>query len=163
MDIFTLNYKNKLNNEIYRCISQLKNIAITRKNNSLSSDFLLEQLSKFTKKLKPIFNQMIALWSIGKKEEACSYFEEAIGTKEAEQLSNVFRKLDNLFPVELYNQIVLLQEAMKKERETSKLAANENKSNIIYFIVIVTSVIVMTNFVVVVYYLETLHQMQFIQ
>lgn len=163
IDICTHDYKNKLNIELYRCILQLKNIAITRKDISFSSDFLLEQLSKFTKRTKPIFNRMIALWSIGKKEEACNYFASVIDTKEAEQLSNLFRKLDNLFPNELYNQIVLLQEAMKKERETSKLVANENKSNLIYFIVIATSVVVLINFVIVVYYLETLHQMQFFQ
>ncbi len=161
MDIVILNYKSKLNVEIYRCISQLKNIAVTKKNSSLSSDFVLEQLSKFTSKTKPIFNRMIALWNLEKKEEACYYFESTINTKEAKKLSNVFRKLDNLAPNELYNQFFLLQESMKKERETNKLVANENRSNLIYFIVIATSVLVMLNFVVIVYYLESLHQMQF--
>lgn len=163
MDFFVANYKNKLNREIYLSISQIKNIAITRKDSSISADFVLEQITHFTKKTKPIFNKMIALWSLDKREEACKYFELAIGTKEAEGLTNIFRKLDNLLPYELYNQIVLLQQTINKERETTKILANENKSNLIYFIVVITSFIIMVNFVVVVYYLESINQLNFIQ
>lgn len=160
LDIIIFNNKLKQNVEVYGCISQLKNIAITKKKSSFSSDFILEQLGKFTNKTKPIFNKTIALWSLGEKEEACIYFESAVNTNEAKMLANIFRKLDDLTPNELYNHISLLQESMRKERETNKLLANENRNNLIYFIVIATSVLIMLNFVVIVYYLESINNLQ---
>lgn len=163
LDFFVAIYKSKLNAEIIVSISQIKNMSISRYENKISSDYILEQIAKFSKKTKPIFNKMIALWNLNKKDEACKYFELAIGTKEAQGLTDIFRKMDSIMPSELYNQILLLQETVNKERETRKLIANENKSNIIYFIVVITSFIIMINFVVVVYYLEFLNQMRFIQ
>jgi len=162
MDLLIQHHKNKQNMEIYRAISQLKNMAVAKKKEPLGSDFILEQIRKFTKTTRPIFNRMISLWSLGKKEEACDYLTEAIQTKEAEQLANLFRKLDDLNPNELHHHLILLQEVMKRERETKKIKANENQSNLIYFIVISTSMVILINFVVIVYYLETLKQLKFI-
>lgn len=163
IDVLTQNYRNKKNIEIFRAFSQLKNIVITRKNNPIGSDFILEQLRNFSRLTRPVFNRMIALWTINRKEEACDYFGQAIGTKEAADLANIFRKFDDLNPHELLNQIVLLQESVRKERETKKLKSNENKGNLVYFLVIITSSIIMINFVIVVYVLETLQQLKFIQ
>ncbi len=155
-------HKSRQNIEIYRAITQLKNIAVAKKNDPLGSDFILQQLHKFTRTTRSVFNQLLALWSLGKKEEACDYFEKAIQTKEAQELANLFRKLDDLNPNELHHQIILLQEMIKRDRETKKIMENENKSNFVYLFVISTSMIILINFVVIVYYLETIKQLQFI-
>lgn len=162
LDIFIANYKQKKNIEIYRAISQLKNIALARKESPPGSDFVLDQLNRFTNIIRPVFNKTIALWSLGKKDEASDYLEEAIGTREATELANILRKLDDLEPYELKNQLILLQESIKKERETRKLKHNENISNLVYLIVITTCVIILVNFVVVVYYIETINQLKFL-
>lgn len=162
LDIFINNHKYKKNIEIYRAISQLKNIALTRKDAPPGSDFVLEQLNKFTNIIRPVFNKTIALWSMGEKDEARNYLEQAIDTKEATELANILRKLDDLEPYELRNQLTLLQESIKKERETRKIQTNENISNLVYLIVITTCVIIMVNFVIVVYYIETINQLKFL-
>lgn len=162
LDIFINNHKHKKNIEIYRAISQLKNIALARKDTPPGSDFVLEQLNKFTNIIRPVFNKTIALWSLGEKDEACDYLEQAIDTKEATELANILRKLDDLEPYELKNQLTLLQESIKKERETRKIKNNENVSNLVYLIVITTCVIIMVNFVIVVYYIETINQLKFL-
>lgn len=162
LDVFITNHKYKKNIEIYRAISQLKNIALARKDTPPSSDFVLEQLNKFTNIIRPVFNKTIALWSMGEKEEACNYLEQAIDTKEATELANILRKLDDLEPFELKNQLSLLQESIKKERETRKIKNNENISNFVYLLVITTCIIIMVNFVVVVYYIETINQLKFL-
>lgn len=161
IDLLIENYRGKQNAEIFQAMSQLKNIVIARKDTPLGSDFILDQIRKFTKTTRPVFNRMIALWSLGKKDQACDYFEEAIQTREAAELANLFRKLDDLNPHELHQQIILLQEMIKRERETRKLKANENKGNLVYFIVISTSMVILINFVVVVYYLEMMKQLKF--
>ncbi len=157
-------HKNTLKNnvEIYRALNQLKNIAIAKRHNPPGADFILEQIRKFTKRSRPIFNRMMALWSMGKKEQACAYLEQAINTKEAIELANLLIKLDDLNPIELKNQLILLQENIKKERETARLKRNENKSNVVYLFVIASSIVVMVNFIVVVYFIETIHQLKFI-
>lgn len=162
LDIFRNNHKHKQNIEIYRAISQLKNIALARKDTPPGSDFVLEQLNKFTNILRPVFNKTIALWSMGEKEVACEYLDKTIDTKEATELANILRKLDELEPYELKNQLSLLQESIKKERETRKIKNNENISNLVYLIVITTCVIIMVNFVIVVYYIETINQLKFL-
>lgn len=162
IDLVIKDYKNKKNIEVYRMITQLKNIAIARQNDPPGSDFILEQIRKFTKTTRTIFNRTIALWTMGRKEEACNYFGKAIDTKEAIELASLLRKLDDLNPIELKKHLILLQENVKKERETKKLQANENKSNFIYFIVAITGIIIMVNFVVVVYYIESINQLRFL-
>ncbi|WP_141705333.1 hypothetical protein [Vulcanibacillus modesticaldus] len=161
LDFFIKRNKKKKNMEIYRTIAQFKNMIITNKDNPIGSDFILEQLRKFTNVIRPEFNKMIFLWSMGKKEEGCDYFANAIGTKEAFELASFFRKLDQLNPYELNNQIVLLQEVIKRERETTRLKSDENISNLIYLLVVITNMVVMINFVIIVYYLEFIQLMRF--
>jgi len=162
LDIFKNNHKHKKNIEIYRAISQLKNIALARKDTPPGSDFVLDQLNRFTNIIRPVFNKTIALWSMGEKDEACNYLEQSIDTREAAELANILRKLDDLEPYELKSQLTLLQESIKKERETRKIKNNENISNLVYLIVITTCVIIMVNFVIVVYYIETINQLKFL-
>jgi hypothetical protein len=161
IDTLKENHRGKQNIEIYRSISQLKNIAISKQNNPPSSDFVLEQLRKFTSVVRPEFNRMSYLFNEGKKEEACDYFSSAIGTKEAEQLANLLSKLDLLNPFELRHQIEVYQEGMKKERETRKKKHNEFKSNLIYFVVIASCSLVLLNFVIVAYYIDVMNLMKY--
>lgn len=145
------------NTEIYRAFSQLKNLSIARQNNPPGSDFILEQLRKFSKKTRPIFNEMIYYWSLGKKEDACNYFKEQINTPEAEQLADIFLKLDELNPIELKNQLILYQDKIKKKRETDKIKANEDKSYLVYSTVIASAFIVLLNFVIVGFYIDSIN------
>lgn len=156
----TAEYKNKKNIEIYRSISQLKNLAIAKQDNPPGADFILEQLRKFTHTIRPIFNKTISIWQLGNKEEACKYFGQAIGTKEGLEMANIFLKLDTLNPVELKDQLILFQENVKQARKTQKLIENERNSNIIYAVVTATTVMVLWNFIVVVYFIDTLKMLK---
>jgi len=160
IDILTEDYKNRMNLEIYRAISQLKNLAITKEDNPPGADFIIDQLRKFTKLTRPFFNNMMYLWSIGKREEACNYFKTAIGTKEAGDLADIFLKLEYLGPMELQNQMILYQQDIKKRRETEKIKHNENVSWIVYSVVSITVILMLLNFVVVVYYIDSMELMK---
>ena len=163
MDFLTAEQRNRKNIEIYRALSQLKNLTMSRKDNPPGALFIFEQLRKYTKTMRPTFNRMIALYQEDKKEEAEKYFTEAVGTKEAETLANLMMKLDTLSPAELNTQLTVYQENIKKERETNKLKSNERRSYAIYLIVVISVFIILMNFVVVVYTIDSVELLKYLR
>lgn len=141
--------KQKLNREIYRCLSQLKNIAIVKANTKLSADFIICELTKYTIHAKPIFNRMLGYWYEGRFKEATDFFEQAIGTKEAKALASLLSKLDYIKPAEFISQIELYQGEAKEERKTAVQKSRENKSNLIYGLVMAAGILIIVNLIVV--------------
>ncbi|PLT43521.1 hypothetical protein B8V81_5061 [Paenibacillus pasadenensis] len=137
------------NNELYRAICQLKNLAITKADRPPGSAFILEQLKKFTDKIRPTLNQMQQLWLMGQKDQACEYFGRSIGTPEAQSFASIIRKLDELNPIEMKQQMVLFQEVMRRQRETERMKNNMRKSNLIYSICMLSLTVILLNFMVV--------------
>lgn len=142
--------QHKYNLEIKRCLSQLKNMAVSRSNKSYSSSYLIEELSKYTEHTKPIFNRLLAYWYESRFDEAGAYFTEVIGTEEGSALVNLFKGLDGLKPTELITQVELYQNAAKERRKTYAQTMKEGKSNFIFVIVIGTGILILLNFLVVV-------------
>jgi len=139
----------KLNIEIYRCFSQLKNIVAAKSNVNYSADFIICELVKYSGHLKPIFNRMLGYWYEGRYKEAAGYFSETIGTKEAEALASLLLKIDYIKPAELVSQIELYQNAVKNGRKTAAQKEKENRSNLIYALVITSGIIIFVNLIVV--------------
>lgn len=162
MDVLMKNHKYKMDLELYKAISQLKNLSIIKQNNPPGAIFIIEQINKFTNITKPIFNRLIAYWSKGQKKEGCEYFRKAIDTPVGNELANYLLKLDELNPIELKEQLILYQETVRRRRETEKERKNEKRSNLIYVFVVISSLMVILNFVIVAYYIEQMELLQFI-
>ena len=139
----------KLNLEIYRCLSQLKNMAVAKSKKSYSADSIIFELAKYTVHAKPIFNRMLGYWYEGRYEEATNYFTEAIGTKEATALASLLSKIDYLKPTEFLSQIELYQASAKDDRKTSSHNAKENRSNLLYTMVMASGILIFINLIVV--------------
>ncbi|MEK3725429.1 hypothetical protein [Paenibacillus sp. FSL H8-0034] len=160
MDLLTSRYKYKKNLEVYRAISQLKNLIIIKQERPPGSLYILEQLNKFTKITKPIFNRMLMMWTMGQKEAACKYFVEAMDTDHAQEIGSLFEKLDGLNPIELKNQLILFQEDFKQKRQTEKLKQNQYRSHMIYAVVVISLISVLTNFLVLGFLMDLLKGFQ---
>lgn len=163
MDVLAEHHKYRKNLEIYQAISQLKNLASVEQKKAPGSLFILEQLGKFSRLTRPVFNQMLLLWQSNEKEEACEYFKQAIGTKEGEHVANLLLKLDELKPVELKSQLVLFQEELKRQRETEKMKSNQRKAYVIYAFVVTSAFLIIVNFMTVSFFIEFLVQTSLIQ
>lgn len=161
MEKLTEENKEKNNEEIYRAISQLKNMSRHQNDKPLGALYIFEQLRKFTSRTRPVFNRMIALYSENKKNEAIKYFENEVGTNEGTELANVLMKLDYLSPSELKTQLEVYQENVKNERMTARKKRNQQKSDIIFFMVVISLVVLLANFIIVVMYLDSLNLMKF--
>lgn len=157
LDLLTERYKYKKSLEVYRAISQLKNLIIVKQRNPPGSTYILEQLNKFTKITRPIFNRMLSFWYVGQYEEAKNYFVMAMNTDNAEEIANLFLKLDGLNPIELKNQLILFQEDFKQKRQTEKLKLNQTRSYFIYGIVVLSLLMVLINFLVVTFLLDMMN------
>ncbi|MDP4084724.1 MAG: hypothetical protein Q8934_08935 [Bacillota bacterium] len=142
------------NQELYIAISQLKTTFLNKKERPPSSDYILEQVRKYTNKTKDIFNHMLSIWMIGEKEAAVEYFQQAIGTKEAKNLGQVFLKLDDLNPIEMKRQLEVYQEIYRLEKETKKLKRNANRSTILFIFIVGCCLMVLINFLTVSFYID---------
>lgn len=155
-DALTSNYHRKKNNEVFRALSQLKNLSIATQNTHIGSDFIIIELMKYSKLTKPVFATMLKYWRENEKQTACDYFAKTIDTREGKELANVFLKLDNLSPNDMKNQILLCQTIFKEERRTAKEKHNDNRGYVLYGVVVICLLIVLLNFVTMVLYLTTL-------
>lgn len=156
LDVLIDGYRAKQNKEIYRAILQLKNMAITKHKKPLGAVFILEQLRKFTKTTRPIFNQMLSLWTLGRIDEACEYFKQAIPTDESAKIASLFNKLDSIHPNELQGQLALFQDMIKDSRKTEKMRFNQRRSYILTAVISLTLVLGLLNFTIVVYFIDFL-------
>jgi hypothetical protein len=156
LDIFEKEDRQKKDVEVFRAITQLKNLAISQKDKPLGADFMIEQLSRFAVITKPIFSQTISLWRMGKEDEACDYFADEIDTKLGREFANILRELDEINPVELVDQLELFQNHIKEERVTNRLKKQEMISNILFMPIVATAFVIMLNFVVIVVWMDAL-------
>lgn len=147
-------YRHKVDNEIYRAISQLKNISIMHMDKSMRADYIIAQIMKFTEITKPIFSRTLYIWHVDNERKACEYFRSAIGTELGGELANIIEKLDRLKPHELTQQLDLYQENARRVRSTYNLKKNEILSNIIFIPIIASAFVVLLNFVVITVFLD---------
>ncbi len=153
--------KRSIDFELYKLTLHLKNLAVTSNYKEYSSDYIMNSLYKSANQTKAVMGKMISLWNLGQMNEAINLFADAIDTRVSHELATVLGRLDDLTTKELVTQIDLLLQVIRKERETNRIIANENRSNLIYFSVIATSVVIMLNFVIIVYYIDAINNIQF--
>lgn len=160
IDSFLENTRRRYNDELYLAVSQMKNSFIIRKSRPPSGQYILEEVMRYTDKTKPIFNRFLNYWMAGEKDLAIEYFDKAIGTKEAQSLSQVFNKLDEINPAEMREQLETYQMIYRTERETNKKKRNEVKSLILFALVIATSLVILLDLLVVGFFIDFIDQLQ---
>lgn len=143
-----------LNKELYRTISQMINLFDVRGEDATSSNYIFDEIIKYTRATKPIYYQMLSLWNMDRRDEAANYFAREVGTKEAGDLASVFLKLDHLSPKELKNQLIHYQNNMRTEKITLRENINERNGNLMYVLVIISAIVVLLNFLVIVLVVE---------
>jgi hypothetical protein len=163
--ILSLLYKREIsrfNEDLFNVLSQLKNLILAKRDESSRSDYVLIKMRKFTNKVGIIFDRMITLWDMDRREEAVAYFNQKIPSEMAKNISDLLMKVDYLKPFELRTQIEVLQHAYKKERETSQLKNKEFQSYLVYALVVASLFAVMLNFLNIVYIIDMIKQLKIV-
>lgn len=141
--------KKALEMELFNTVTILKNLAIAQEKSPVSADLILEKLMDNSKKLKPIFAEVITIYRQGDKKRAFKYFSEAIGTRNAKSFALTLDKIDVINPTELKTQVIALQEVMAEERFTQGMEKAESKGNLIYALATLCGFICLLNFIFV--------------
>lgn len=144
------------NKEIYRTISQMINLFTLKGSKVIGSNYIFEEIIKFSRLTRPIYQQMLSIWNLNRRQEAVEYFTSAIGTKDAKNLAGVFLKLDYLGPGELKSQLIHYRNNMRAEKVTLREKINERNGNLMYVLAIVSAIVVLLNFLVIVLVVEVL-------
>lgn len=142
--------KEKSNVEIYRCLSQLKNIAISISNKTLSAEYIIREINKFTKVTKPHFQRLLWFWCEGRQEEGQEYFSNSIGTEAAKSLASLLAKLDYIPPDKFISQIELFQNQVEEDRKTAVKVSREAQGNFVFGLALAAGFSICLNFLAVV-------------
>lgn len=156
IELLKEDFNRKKDRELYKVITQLKNLAIAQQNKPFSGDLIIQQIMRFTKIIKPIFSQTLAMWRLGKETEAAQFFAEAFNTKLGREFSNLLAKLDSVNPIELTEQLTLFQTHVSEEKTTERLKHQELISNLIFMPVVAAALMIILNFVVIVIWLDSI-------
>ncbi len=158
--LLAIRNKEKCNIEIDRCLSQLKNMAISMKKKALSSDYIVRELAKPTKLIRPHLNRLLGYWYENRYSEGQEYFTGVIGTEAAKAFAGLLAKLDYLAPEKLISQIELYQSQVGEQRKTAVKKVREAQGNIVFLIALVSGFIILINFFVIVAGIDTLSMLQ---
>ncbi len=132
------------------------NLFTLKGDKAIGSNYIFEEIIKFSKVTRSVYQQMLSIWNMNRREEAAEYFARAIGTKDAKDLAAVFLKLDYLNPGELKNQLIHYRNNMRSEKITLREKINERNGNLMYVVTIVSAIVVLLNFLVIVLVVEVL-------
>ncbi|MBQ9960535.1 MAG: hypothetical protein IJP00_01360 [Firmicutes bacterium] len=155
-DAISKGRREEYDKELYNSITILKNLAIAQEGSPLSADLILEKLMENSKKLKPVYAEMLSIYRTGDKTKAIKYFADAIGTKNGRTIAMTFEKLDKINPSELKLQVISLQEIMAEERFTKGLEKAESRGNILYALATGCCFVCLLNFLFVCVIMDTL-------
>lgn len=132
IDMLETEYKGAVTTELYRSLTQLKNVAIAQREKPLGAMFIIQMLAQFSDITKPAYMKVLDYLQKNQIDEADKYFTEYTDTELGSKMANLFVKLDAMNPAELVQNIIILQEAAREEKNTQTHRRDEFLSNIGY-------------------------------
>ena len=148
--------------DLYQAAILLKNLAIVRKEYPVSLDYMLEELSRDSGSLRPVFQQMLSIYRSGKYDEAFKFFGSSVRSKYGRSFALILSKLDRINPYELVSQIDVFIGIIREVRTTEAMKQAERRSLIITVFATASVFACLVNFCVVVVFLDTLANIRFI-
>lgn len=148
--------------DLYHSAILLKNMAIVRKEYPVSLDFMIEELSKGSGKLRPVFQEMLTIYRSGKYDDAFIYFEENVSSGYAAGFSSILSKMDKINPFELISQLDVFISIIMESRTTQAMKQAEKRSLIVTAFATASELVCLVNFCVVAVFLDTLSKLRFI-
>ena len=155
-DLMNKRKREKCDVEIFRVLSQLKNMVISMSEKALSSEYLISEITKYTKNTRPYFMRMLAYWYEGRYKEGQEYFQSSIGTETAKAIAGLIGKLDYIPPEEFISQIDLYQNQVEDKRKTAVKKVREHQGNVVFVIAMLSGIAILINFLAVAVGIDTI-------
>lgn len=138
--------KKKQDVELSSIIIQLQNIAVSQKDEPTTLTYMLSRVVRFADHTKNAFIKMISYLDQGKEEEAREAFINEVDTRLGRDLAYILIELDKIDPIDVVNQLKLLEERVRSENVTNKNNKEEFYSNLMYIIPTVLCFVILMNF-----------------
>ncbi len=159
-DLVNKRKREKCDVEIFRVLSQLKNMVISMSQKALSSEYLIGEITKYTKATRPYFMRMLAFWYEGRYKEGQEYFASSIGTEAASSIAGLIGKLDYIPPEQFISQIELYQNQVEDKRKTAVKNVREHQGNVVFVVAMLSGIAILINFLAVAVGIDTLPMLQ---
>ena len=152
----------KLDPEIYNSGLLLKNLALARKEDAFSADYLYEKLMEHSEKLRPVYAEMLALYRAGKDREAFRLVAERCPTRAGRNFSLVLEKAGVIRPDELVEQMEVFQEMIRQQKMTEDIRKVQRNSLITTIMATAVVFLLVIDFAVVVVFMHTMTMLEFV-
>ncbi len=153
-------HKRKIDIDLFYCMTRLKNLCCSQKENSVSSSYLIEMLVRDSGCTHLAFSKLLFIWRLGRKQEACEMFAEQLNTKMAYEFSKIILKLDELSPKDMVERIEIYQNHIREEKMTQDIRRQEVISYILYMPIMASAFCILLNFLIVVVVMDTMRMLQ---
>lgn len=151
-----LRRKDHIERELLWSAMLLKNLALVHESRPLSADYLLEELMKATKVLKPLYGDMLTAYRAGKETETFAGLADRTGVQSVSRFALILAKLDSLPPVELTDYLTTFEGSLSEDRMTNHLRRVDRNSFLVTMVATVSVFAVLMNFTVVVVFLRAM-------
>lgn len=144
----------KVMSELSDCLSFVKNIIMTGRAGSISSQMLLEDLSDMSELLSPVFLDMARYMSTNEKTLAAERLKSAAGSGLAGDIGRFLAGWEELPPEDLLDTVSMYIDSIREDLKTKKRRRDELVSDLIYIPVVLNCMVLLLNFIFVAFFIE---------
>lgn len=150
----------RIDRELSKLLTILKNLAITSKQKPLSTETVISILIRFSTKTRSVFTEYQSLYRLNKLDEAYEMFKKKTAcSRLGETFASILTKLDTMNPSEMVNQITIAQEAARENMVTRRIANDKMASDIAFIPILLQIVALLINFAAIVMFIDTMKQL----
>ena len=127
-----------------------KNLAIIYAGKPMSADYIIEELMRSSKLLKPVYAEILSEYRKGRDKEAFEILYSRVPVKAAKSFSMILSKIDMVNPAELSEYMDSFEEMLADQRLTKGIQNAEKQSLIVNITVTLSIFALLMNFTVTV-------------
>ena len=127
-----------------------KNLAIIYSGKPMSADYIIEELMRSSKLLKPVYAEILSEYRKGRDKEAFEILYSRVPVKAAKSFSMILSKIDMINPAELSEYMDSFEEMLADQRLTKGIQNGEKQSLIVNITVTLSIFALLMNFTVTV-------------
>ena len=127
-----------------------KNLAIIYAGKPMSADYIIEELMRSSKLLKPVYAEILSEYRKGRDKEAFEILYSRVPVKAAKSFSMILSKIDMINPAELSEYMDSFEEMLADQRLTKGIQNAEKQSLIVNITVTLSIFALLMNFTVTV-------------
>ncbi len=148
--IISILNSDRIEQELLNSCLMGKNLAIIYAGKPMSADYIIEELMRSSKLLKPVYAEILSEYRKGRDDEAFEILYKRVPVNAAKSFSMILSKIDMINPVELSEYMDSFEETLADQRLTKGIQNAEKQSLIVNITVTLSIFALLMNFTVTV-------------